>query len=826
MTGPRRTAVKHRHLSFPLLFIGLLLAVSCGGSSEEDNSTAEARITASGGGELRLADGSMTLTVPPGAVSEDVNISVTRSDHDVAFDLKPDGLRFAVPASVELTLQSDQIEIDQESGELSVLGLVVSDSDGTEPLGNVENRFDTDSQTLTVTGELEHFSKLITRESGLRVSMDQVVPDELPVGETFRADARIREEENAWSFSVDWTWLVSERIEIDQIFTSGVVSPAPAVSKLELGEFTERSTRRWSGRGVEVDEATFQMVGRMKCSSVGRANYTLSATAKSSEDVPESGIKGTVRISHTATLSCISTAAAEATATSMVGDDALATAAAGLVATATPTSVVRPTQTPFPTPLAADDRLRLVVAATTFDTAPGTGEPFQGFLMPATGGGFTYFTAFVSGNVAGVYQFEEDVLVGGVVEPISVPGGRGLIGTLVTTAFEPPSVNGAGTVVYAARSKSNDLFHSYIVSIDKDGRFASIAEEWDTTPGVEDQPLSNPAFPQVTNGGAVLFRGVAGSRGLWLRDPNGSYRLVLMEGQALPGLDEGWRTSGGDRVEVSWFSDEGLTLLYLPGYFENNPNSSNQAEAGLWLERPTGFEPIAQTNKKTPDGRTYDTILRPSMNAAGDVTYLSVVSSPTTVSEVIWKTDPNGALEKVIETGDRLTGTNIELSNFNIPLMGPDGNVTFLANGFDEQQNLISMVVTEDGDGFRVIARSDALPGESGPVSLVPSGIINLASNVRGQVAFSFAFGQSIWMQSPRGTLQRVIGIGDSFELQTNTGPKQVSVTFAEFLDGAVTNAGRSTGFSDAGDLAMRVQFSDGSEAIIVATFADEPVVN
>ncbi len=149
------------------------------------------------GGEITSADGRLTLTFPPGALSEDTGITIRKIDPndlppefegldgDLAYLLEPDGIEFAVPVTATLLLDEEPVQGDGSLQTEVVLLLTSSDGE-LEVLENLSKEVDGDANTTIISGQLSHFSPLVRNRFGITVSVFGV-PDSLPVGGMFEA---------------------------------------------------------------------------------------------------------------------------------------------------------------------------------------------------------------------------------------------------------------------------------------------------------------------------------------------------------------------------------------------------------------------------------------------------------------------------------------------------------------------------------------------------------------------------------------------------------------------------------------------------------------
>ena len=146
-------------------------------------------------------DGKLTLEIPPGALDEEIAISITAVPLEelpeelhllrgagTGYRLEPDGLTFSKPVTVTLELKRDELE-DEPTDGISAYGLVSFTTDGErELLDELRTEASLGDDTVVVRGELSHFSWLGRTRSSLTVLLEEVQREQ-PVGGQFQAKA-------------------------------------------------------------------------------------------------------------------------------------------------------------------------------------------------------------------------------------------------------------------------------------------------------------------------------------------------------------------------------------------------------------------------------------------------------------------------------------------------------------------------------------------------------------------------------------------------------------------------------------------------------------
>ncbi len=198
------------------------LLAACGGGGDGGTGSTPATNPPQGsavigrdGGTVTSADGKVKLVIPAGALGNSETITIESIDPakmpsavagaDLAYDMKPDGLRFAQPAQISVALPTPARQADG-SINLKLGALVNSSRAGIEALGDQTITVDGRANTTSISGSLTHFSA-VAFGNRLRAQIGRVgpevgaltttlvpIPDRLTVGTTYRASFEVAAE--------------------------------------------------------------------------------------------------------------------------------------------------------------------------------------------------------------------------------------------------------------------------------------------------------------------------------------------------------------------------------------------------------------------------------------------------------------------------------------------------------------------------------------------------------------------------------------------------------------------------------------------------------
>jgi hypothetical protein len=160
--------MKHRSGILTVLILVLLLAALPVGSSHGDTSSATYLVTASAGAQLESPSGKMTLSIPPGALESDTEISISEEEAEggtsvgLIYDIQPDGLVLLKPALLTVHYDADEMPEAMSMEDVAITQVIVPDANesGMEiPAGweYLDTWLNPTSGTASV--QIEHFSR-------------------------------------------------------------------------------------------------------------------------------------------------------------------------------------------------------------------------------------------------------------------------------------------------------------------------------------------------------------------------------------------------------------------------------------------------------------------------------------------------------------------------------------------------------------------------------------------------------------------------------------------------------------------------------------------
>lgn len=473
------------------------------------------------------------------------------------------------------------------------------------------------------------------------------------------------------------------------------------------------------------------------------------------------------------------------------------------------------------------------------DVAPGVpGATFTGFGIPSiNASGQVAFTAASTGQLAstGMWATKFDLpqsleLIAGA--DLQVPGEpAGTRYGAFDFSYYHPLLNDDGDVGFSGRvigTTGSSVFRridGVVEAVAIPGHAAPGA-----APGVVFESLGN--LVSFNAGGLMAIRASLSGPGVTAANDFAVYMhwfggltQVLREGQAAPGLPG--TTYGDTSIPSVQIADNGRIALTL------GLNGAQSAGWSVWSGWPGAMEMHARQGDPSPSGN-------PFLGSPGGFWQLCQTTSGTTFRSAIdvggdwrsgfWHASGGGVETMAVVGGLGPIGLYESIDAYGGGASA-DGNTLFRAN-FDWpglSALLDSAIVSRrPGQGAAVLAREgDAAWGYWANVAFdeLGSGSIDGAAalNDAGDVVFlAKVRGDSVTPDNDRGLFCRsaegtgmlafregqLFSVGDGILRQ---------ITWIVFDSSIGTHAGRRPALNERGDIAVRLHFSDGTQAIVVA---------
>ncbi len=507
-------------------------------------------------------------------------------------------------------------------------------------------------------------------------------------------------------------------------------------------------------------------------------------------------------------------------------------AAAG-AATSVGAGVIIPPQTP------TDAAYRVV--AYTGQAAPGGGVWTS--LGPPTISR-TGRVAFV-GEVQGLFTqtgiWSEGHSGAGNLEPVvrqfqSVPSLTPMTYGEFLSIFHTPVMSDSGDIAFGAPLVGDSVNDDTDIGILRHigGQLEVVALPfWPAPGGGLYGSISN--LPAMNNIGEVAFHSRLIGGGVQPANDSGVYRegagpteLVFREGDPIAGIQNGFM--GGIVSSLVTINDHGVVGV------QNSYSDNGQNLWSVWRAEPGGMslsDLIARQNDASPLGPAYGGgqfgLGQVNINNAGDAMFTQTADLGTPIETGIWL-DRNGAESAVAYWG--MPGPfGSEFRNVD-PFAGDingAGRIAFQstieAPGF---QNGDSGLFYRDGIGAAQIV---AIAGQDAPG--MPNGVdfdhgtnfTTATVNNTGRIAFIGRMtgpgitddnNTALWVSRDGGPADLVLYEGQKMSI----GGQLRTVELFLIRQGAGPESGRRASFNDNNQVALRVNFTDNTSAIIVATVA------
>jgi hypothetical protein len=426
------------------------------------------------------------------------------------------------------------------------------------------------------------------------------------------------------------------------------------------------------------------------------------------------------------------------------------------------------------------------------------------------------------------------------------PLGPGLGAGVNFSFFDTPLLNGAGQTAFIGHLSGAGVTSANMRGIWSEGGgsgMALVARMGNPAPGTAASvSFSGFSFaaPVLNAAGQTAFFGSltgtsANNEGIWSEGGGSGLALVVRKGDPAPGTAAG--------VSFSGFFDPVLNgggQTAFTGFLTGSGVTSANNE-GIWSEGGgSGLALVVRKGDPAPGtaaGVTFGGLHFPVLNDAGQTAFLGFLTGAGVAASNdsgIWSEGGGSGLALVARKGSQAPGTPVGV-NFNgvsTPVLNGAGQTAFvgkLTGSSVTDTNAAGIWSEGGGSGLAMVARAGSqAPGMATGVnfSFFDTPVLNGA----GQTAFrgnltgegvTGGNGRGIWATDLDGLVHLVAREGDIIDVSNDPlSPDPRTISSLWLIPGSGGEDGKATSFNDAGQLAFRARFTDGSEGIFVATFA------
>jgi len=428
-------------------------------------------------------------------------------------------------------------------------------------------------------------------------------------------------------------------------------------------------------------------------------------------------------------------------------------------------------------------------------------------------------------------------------------------GVLFDAPLGPPALNDSGQVAFGAALTGPGVDINANLEglwlLDPDDGLDLVVREGDSAPGTgsefDDLLDATSRPPHLSAAGSLgligtLVDGAVGDT-IWTASAT-SISAVAARGDASPGnptgvefLTVGHNPDGGGVLPVINASNTTAWFAWVT----DTMAGMSRGQTGLWVGTAGNLTPGVLTEDAVPGGAgAFTGMQSPDLNNAGEIAFLGYVSSGGNSNgdnTRIFAGAP-GALQVVARAGDTAPGGGADVYfesmvryNGTGVVINGQGAVAFIAEigGGDVVSADDTGVWSNGGGTLHLVARAGRpAPGRGPDPMALPGTVFKQdttfipSMNGAGRVAFlgelsggevDDSNNRGIWAEGADGKLRMVIREGDSLPV---AGEMKV-IEYINFRVGSGGQDGRPRSFNDRGQIAFRVGFVGGDDAIVVA---------
>ncbi len=328
--------------------------------------------------------------------------------------------------------------------------------------------------------------------------------------------------------------------------------------------------------------------------------------------------------------------------------------------------------------------------------------------------------------------------------------------------------------------------------------------------------------------------------GIW-SEGSGSLRLIVRSGDHAPGTGPGVVLSGFEHFTPMLLNDAGKTAFFS---FLLGPGVTPSNDTGIWSDVDGSLSLVVRAIEPAPGsplGVSYNLIVNPRINNADQIAFRSILTDPgvNDWEDGLWLTE-GGLTSPIVRTGDAAPGTTagVRFRTFTGFLLNGAGQISFkgwlTGPGVDETNSSGIWLGDPSGLPSLIVRAGDHAPGTDAGVRFKAFAVDSVL-NGSGQIAsrglltgpgVNATNQNGIWATDPNGQLKLIARTGDLFDVNDSPLIDDFrTISLIDLVNFSGGEDGRASSFNDAGQLVLRLEFTDDTEGIFVATVPEPGTV-
>lgn len=410
-------------------------------------------------------------------------------------------------------------------------------------------------------------------------------------------------------------------------------------------------------------------------------------------------------------------------------------------------------------------------------------------------------------------------------------------------------VNDQGDVAFIAylENQQSSTYFGEGVFVDSLGSRRTVGKTGDLAPGI-DSGLTLGSLDQVllNNSGQTAVFPILGNvspgslaASAVYAEVEGQLELVVHGGDPAPECGAESYLALSPSPSMQFVMNDSGTLAFFS--YVIGPGTTALDNQAIFAGSPGSVDLVMRTNQPAPTvtpGVTFAGHTNrpyPTINAEGDVSFTSLLAGEgvTNINRFgVFSATPE-AKQLVVRSGDllNLNGEDVVVRGFGGPVgvNNSSGMWAMLAAAADpnDVSSYQDVVLSGVPGAFRIVAKV------GDPASGAPDGISFNSFpyaphlNAHGQTAFLATFtgegvsifrNEGIWMTDSSGAVWLVAREGDLFDVNDDPAAEDLrTISDVYLVDGSAGEDSRPRAFNDAGQLAIRLSFEDGTSGVFVA---------